>query len=89
MHRVEFEQMGGGLHRPGRFVDMHELDIRAVPSGAQRQPAHATETVDADPDSHFSFLHLVSGARLDAQRARSFERHRRPCLTNNSILLEI
>jgi hypothetical protein len=30
------------------LVDVHELDLRAAPGGAQGQSAHAAEAVDAD-----------------------------------------
>ena len=56
MHRIELQQVGGG-GLPGRIVDMHKGEARAVPEGAERQPADATEAVDAD-------LHRDRGAGL-------------------------
>ena len=34
----------------GDLVDVDELQIRPSPAGAQREPAHAAEAVDADSD---------------------------------------
>ncbi|KFB70813.1 MAG: hypothetical protein AW09_004067 [Candidatus Accumulibacter phosphatis] len=65
MDRIEFKKVRCRLHRPVRFIDMHELQFRVVPRCAQRQPADTTETIDANLDRHFSFLRRVNGARLE------------------------
>jgi hypothetical protein len=73
---------------PFGFVDVHELQFRVVPRRAQRQSADATETVDANLDRHFSFLRMVSGARLDTQRAEELNAASGVTLRNAFILLE-
>jgi hypothetical protein len=88
MHRIEFKQVRRRLHRPVRFVDMHELQFRVVPRRAQRQSADTTETIDANLDSHFSFLRRVNGARLDPSEPKIWAPQAIPALRNIFILIE-
>ncbi len=48
VHRVEGEQVGGGVGVTGRVIHMHQLDAGAPPQGPEHQAADATEAVDAD-----------------------------------------
>ena len=49
MHRIELQQVSGGDRIPGRVVDVHQLNARAAPQGAEHKPTDATEAVAANP----------------------------------------
>ena len=48
MHRIENQQVGGGVGIPGRIVDMHQFDAGSPPQGTEDEAADAPEAVDAD-----------------------------------------
>ncbi len=48
VHGIEEQEVRGGSRVAGDLVDVHELQVRPVPRGPQRQPAHAAEAVDPD-----------------------------------------
>src|SRR5690554_2348437 len=56
VHRVELQQVGEGGGVTAGVVDLHELEVRVRPAGAQRQAADAAEAIDADPDRHGKLL---------------------------------
>ena len=59
MHRVERQQVRGGFGATFGLVDVHELKVRPHPSGAQNEPTHASEAVDADANGHEKILKRV------------------------------
>jgi len=52
VHRIELEQMSRSGGIGGDLIDTHDVEFRLVPTGAQAEPSHAAEAVDADTDSH-------------------------------------
>ncbi len=52
VHRVELQQMGGALGPAFDFVDMHDLELRPVQGGAQRQTTHTAKAVNAHTNAH-------------------------------------
>jgi len=49
---VERQQVCGSFRSTGGFVDVDKLQVSAAPPGAQRQPSHPAEAVDANPHRH-------------------------------------
>jgi len=45
---VEAQQVRGGRRVAVQLVDVDELEVLALPGGAQREAAHAAEAVDGD-----------------------------------------
>src|SRR6266498_79188 len=58
VQRVEIQQMRGGCAIPADFIEVDELDVRPVPARAKGEPAHASESVDADACCHSCWLHI-------------------------------
>ncbi len=56
VHRIEFQQVGGGFHPALELVDVDDVKFRPIPGGAQRQAAHAAETVNSYADAHLFTL---------------------------------
>jgi len=47
MHRIEGEQMGGGVGIAGRIIDVSQFDAGAPPQGREHQATNAPEAIDA------------------------------------------
>ena len=65
VHRVELKQVSRAVHVAGRLVDLDDIEFVEVPAGAQAQPAHASETVDADTGSTHDFSPLQIYVQID------------------------
>jgi hypothetical protein len=64
VHRVEFQQVGGGGGIPRPLVDVHQLDIGAAPEGPKNQPPNAAEAVDTHShaqDCHWAHCPIKNG----------------------------
>jgi hypothetical protein len=48
VHRIELQQVRRSGTVTGNFVNLVELQVRAVPASTQRKPAHATEAIDSN-----------------------------------------
>jgi hypothetical protein len=46
MHRIKLQQVDRGARVSGRVVEVHQLDARTPPEGAEQQAADAPEAVD-------------------------------------------
>jgi hypothetical protein len=60
MNTVEFEQMRGGRRPSLDFVNVHHLDIPAIPRGAESKAAHSPKSIYSNA-SHLLVLFLSGG----------------------------
>ena len=73
VHAVELEQMSGGFRAALGFVDMDHAEVGIAERGAQRQAAHAPETIDSYAYRHRLLHNLSIGSRLGAGSSGKFQ----------------
>ncbi|CAB5065498.1 unannotated protein [freshwater metagenome] len=56
MDSVELEQVCSGRYTTLVLIDMHEREFGMIPQCTDREPSHATESVDADTCGHLDSL---------------------------------
>ncbi len=68
---VELEEVRAGLRAALHLVDVDELEVLALPAGAQGEATHPTEAVDPDA---YRRAHATSAGRLTASSVARWSR---------------